>query len=65
DGRPTWFHSLHTTEQVLALYDYIEARLLSDLPLPLPESLQKYVFDGFALAEAHMPSLASANERLP
>ena len=55
DGTSTWFHSLNTAEQILELYEYIEARLLGDVPLS--KGLQECVFDGFAPVEGDMPSL--------
>ncbi|GHO60763.1 (2Fe-2S) ferredoxin domain-containing protein [Ktedonobacter racemifer] len=55
DGTSTWFHSLNTHEQILALYEYIEARLLGDVPLP--KDLQECIFDGFAPVEGDRSSL--------
>ena len=46
-GRSLWLHSFHTTEQVTALYDHIEAMLEAKSFLPTPSALQPYEFDGF------------------
>ncbi|WP_236600229.1 (2Fe-2S) ferredoxin domain-containing protein [Ktedonobacter sp. SOSP1-85] len=59
DGTTTWFHSLNTAEQILALYEYIEKRLLGDAPLP--KDLQECVFDGFSPAEVDTSLLPLAD----
>ncbi len=45
DGRPIWFQSINTPEQVRAIYDYIEAMLAADGYLPPPPELSDFVFD--------------------
>jgi cobaltochelatase CobN len=61
DGHPVWFHSFHTPEQVLALYDYIEAMLGAGAFLPPPAELVPFQFNAFdwqspVLSEAGVPS---------
>ncbi|KPL87962.1 cobaltochelatase subunit CobN [Ardenticatena maritima] len=45
DGRPIWFHSVNSREQILAIFDYIEAMLAADGYLPPPPDLADFVFD--------------------
>jgi cobaltochelatase CobN len=58
DGHAIWFHSIESEEQVLALYEYIEALLAAGSLLPPPLLLGDHVFDGFARGERHARSLA-------
>jgi hypothetical protein len=44
DGHPMWFQSVNTREQILAIYDYIEAILAGNGYLP-PPALADNVFD--------------------
>jgi nitrile hydratase accessory protein len=46
-GREVWFHSVSGDEQVLAIYDYIEAMVRADRYLLPPTSLAPQVFDVF------------------
>lgn len=46
-GRQIWFHSVTGDEQVIAIYDYIEAMVRADRYLPPPSSLAPQVFDVF------------------
>jgi len=46
DGHAQWFHSVNADPLVLALYDYIEALLRADAPLPPPSSLADLQFSG-------------------
>ena len=48
----TWFHSIESEAQVLALYDYLEAMLEAKSPLPLPPILRDNVFNGFVGSES-------------
>jgi cobaltochelatase CobN len=47
DGHQIWFHSITGDEQVVAIYDYIEAMVQADCYLPPPETLASQVFDVF------------------
>ena len=58
DGQATWFHSIASEAQVLALFDYLEALLATRSLLPLPPVLADHVFDGFASGEHDARSLA-------
>lgn len=51
DGQPVWFHSLNSTELVVALYDYVEDMLKAGRYGPPPVSLAAHVFAGFALPD--------------
>ena len=42
-----WFHSVTGDEQVIAIYDYIEAMVRADRYLPLSPALAPQVFDVF------------------
>ena len=46
-GREVWFHSITGDEQVIAIFDYIEAMVRADRYLPPPSSLAPQVFDVF------------------
>ncbi len=46
-GRETWFHSVATEAQVLAIYDYIEAMVAAERYLPPPAALAPNVFSAF------------------
>lgn len=68
DGAAIWFQSFNTEWQVLALYDYIEQMVEANALLPVPETLQPFVFNFYAwqqeqLAQALQPS-AAADVRL-
>jgi cobaltochelatase CobN len=58
DGRPYWFHSLDDGPLIVALYDYIEALLAADKPLPPPPLLAPHVFNGFAWDGAQQTATA-------
>ena len=47
DGRPLWFHSCNTKEQVVALYDYIETLVEAQGYVPPPPELADRVFSAF------------------
>jgi cobaltochelatase CobN len=53
DGRPTWFQSINSTPQVVALFDYIERLLATDSYLPPPPELAEYVFNYYTWTHAH------------
>ncbi|MDQ3549238.1 MAG: nitrile hydratase accessory protein [Chloroflexota bacterium] len=61
-GREIWFHSVTGDEQVIAIYDYIEAMVRADQYLPPPPELVPQIFDVFDWAEqdheAHFEDLA-------
>ncbi|KAB8145950.1 cobaltochelatase subunit CobN [Chloroflexia bacterium SDU3-3] len=66
DGRPYWFHSLNDDALIVALYDYIEALLASDRPLPAPPVLAPHVFNGFSWdgsATTAAPALPAQREQ--
>ena len=44
DGRSVFFHSVNAPEQVVMIFDYIDAMLLADRFLPPPPGLVPYVF---------------------
>ena len=46
-GREVWFHSITGDEQVVAIYDYIEAMVRANRYLPPPPALAPQVFDVF------------------
>jgi cobaltochelatase CobN len=46
-GHEIWFHSVTGDEQVIAIYDYIEAMVRADRYLPPPPALAAQVFDVF------------------
>ena len=47
DGRPLWFHSCNTEEQIRALYDYIEALVEAQAYIPPPPELADRMFTAF------------------
>jgi len=51
DGQSVWFHSLNSEEQVLAIYNYIEAMLEADSTLPPAVGLIDNMFNGFTSSE--------------
>jgi cobaltochelatase CobN len=57
-GREIWFHSVTGDEQVIAIYDYIEAMVRADRYLPPPPNLAPQVFDVFdwPKSEADVPT---------
>jgi cobaltochelatase CobN len=64
DGTSIWFQSFNTEWQVLALYDYIEQMVEANALLPVPETLQPFVFNFYAwqqeqLAQVLQPSAAA------
>jgi cobaltochelatase CobN len=46
-GHQVWFHSITGDEQVVAIYDYIEAMVRANRYLPPPPALAPQVFDVF------------------
>ncbi len=46
-GHQIWFHSIVGDEQVVAIFDYIEAMVRADRYLPPPPALAAQVFDVF------------------
>jgi cobaltochelatase CobN len=46
-GHQVWFHSIAGDEQVIAIFDYIEAMVRADRYLPAPPALAQQVFDVF------------------
>ena len=50
DGRPLWFHSCNTEQQVRALYDYIETMVGAQAYLPPPPDLADRMFTAFRWA---------------
>jgi nitrile hydratase accessory protein len=46
-GHQVWFHSIAGDEQVVAIFDYIEAMVRADRYLPPPPNLTPQVFDVF------------------
>ncbi len=62
DGQSFWFHSLDTEEQVLAIYNYVEAMLEADSALPPPAGLIDNVFNGFTSSESSETYVISLTE---
>ncbi len=60
DGHPIWFQSVNTQEQILAIFDYIEAMLAADRYLPPPPQLADYVFDFYTWS--HQQGIASVSD---
>jgi len=46
-GHQIWFHSIATDDQIVAMYNYIEAMVRADRHLPPPGNLVDIVFDVF------------------
>jgi cobaltochelatase CobN len=46
-GHEVWFHSITGDEQIIAIFDYIEAMVRADRYLPPPPALAPQVFDVF------------------
>ena len=59
DERHIWFHSLNAPEQVLAVYDYIDAMLAANAYLAPPPALAPHTFTSFTWdgpeSERHQP----------
>ena len=45
DGRPVWFQSINTKDQIIEIYDYIDGMLAADAYLPPPPQLSSFVFN--------------------
>jgi nitrile hydratase accessory protein len=67
EGREIWFHSVTGDEQVIAIFDYIEAMVCADRYLPPPDTLAPQVFDVFDWPEpAHVePDFGESASREP
>jgi nitrile hydratase accessory protein len=52
EGHQIWFHSIATEEQVVAIFDYMEAMVKADSFLPIPVELTNIVFDVFDWPQA-------------
>jgi len=48
DGRSTWFHSINSDWQVLAIFDYIDSLVAADGYLTPPAELAEYVFQFYS-----------------
>ncbi len=59
-GQQIWFHSIECDEQVIAIYDYIEAMVRAGSYLPPPDNLRDQVFDVFDWAQPAMPAAPAA-----
>ena len=46
-GQEIWFHSVSGDDQIIAIFDYIEAMVRADRYLPVPPALASQVFDVF------------------
>lgn len=60
-GRQVWFHSITGDEQVIAIFDYIEAMVRAGRYLPHPPELAPQVFDVFDWPEPAAPPNAAPN----
>lgn len=64
-GRQIWFHSIVGDEQVIAIYDYIEAMVRAGRYLPPPDNLRDQVFDVFDWEQSATPEpLPAAKPRV-
>lgn len=58
-GREVWFHSVTGDEQIVAIFDYVEAMVRADRYLSPPPNLIPHVFDVFDWqTPAPLPSIA-------
>jgi nitrile hydratase accessory protein len=58
-GHQIWFHSITGDDQVMAIFDYIQAMVRADRYLPPPANLADQIFDVFDWpAPSQSPSLA-------
>ena len=48
DGRSTWFHSINSDWQVLAIFDYLDSLVVADTYLAPPAELAEYVFQFYS-----------------
>jgi cobaltochelatase CobN len=63
-GREVWFHSVTGDEQIIAIFDYVEAMVRADRYLPPPPALTPQVFDVFDWEEpAPKPARAEPTYR--
>jgi cobaltochelatase CobN len=46
-GQEFWFHSVTGDEQIMAIFDYIEAMVRADQALPPPPDLVPQIFQVF------------------
>jgi len=60
DGRPIWFQSINSKEQILALWDYTEQMLEAGQYLPAPPELEDYVFEYYGWSDSTGPMKAVA-----
>ena len=58
-GREIWFHSVTGDEQIIAIFDYIEAMVRADHYLPPPPNLADQIFDVFDWAGREQPAEAA------
>jgi cobaltochelatase CobN len=61
DGHQIWFHSITGDDQVIAIYDYVEAMVRADRYLPPPEALAPQVFDVFDWLAPTLPAGITGN----
>jgi cobaltochelatase CobN len=59
DGRSTWFHSINSDWQVLAIFDYIDSLVAADGYLAPPAELAEYVFQFYSWTGAETAGAAS------
>ncbi len=59
DGRSTWFHSINSDWQVLAIFDYIDSLVAADGYLAPPAELAEYVFQFYSWTGAETTGGAS------
>jgi cobaltochelatase CobN len=62
-GREIWFHSVTGDDQVIAIFDYIEAMVRAECYLPPPPALAPQIFDVFDWANQSTASHAEDSAR--
>jgi cobaltochelatase CobN len=60
DGRSTWFHSINSDWQVLAIFDYLDSLVVADTYLAPPAELAEYVFQFYSWNGAEAATSAAA-----
>ena len=59
-GQQVWFHSVADEDDILAIFDYVEAMVRADQYLPPPEVLAPHIFDVFDWGGLESKTLVAA-----